>query len=85
MFPVSGAEQLKTSGAHQTRPMTSHRPAYSRFESPGPNVPSGSLAGGRNRFHRPSARALGFSSSMIGRCSQRFPDSICRATSASLG
>ena len=29
MFPVSGAEQLNTSGAHGDRPMISHNGAYS--------------------------------------------------------
>src|SRR5215831_13858739 len=36
MFPVSGAEQLKASGAIQLRPMISHKGAYSRFVSPAP-------------------------------------------------
>src|ERR1051325_7606875 len=31
MLPVSGAEQLKTSGAQRTRPMISQSGAYSRF------------------------------------------------------
>ena len=51
MFPVSGAEQLNTSGARLDLPMTSHSDAYSRFVSPAP----WSLSG-RNRFHRPAAR-----------------------------
>ena len=34
MLPVSGAEQLNTSGAHGTRPMISHSGAYSRFDKP---------------------------------------------------
>src|SRR5207247_596408 len=58
MLPVSGAEQLKTSGARGERPMISHRGAYSRFVSPAPY--SGS---GRKRFHSPAARALALSSS----------------------
>ncbi len=33
MLPVSGAEQLNTSGAQATRPMISHRGAYSRLVS----------------------------------------------------
>src|SRR5215467_13430229 len=37
MLPVSGAEQLKTSGAKSAaRPMISHRGAYSAFVSPAP-------------------------------------------------
>lgn len=36
MFPVSGAWQLKTSGAHMLRPMTSHIWAYSQLLSPAP-------------------------------------------------
>ena len=61
MLPVSGAEQLNTSGAQWTRPMISHSGAYSRFVSPAPYSLSG-----RKRFHNPAARAFGFSSSMIG-------------------
>ena len=34
MLPVSGALQLKTSGAIGERPMISHRGAYSRLVSP---------------------------------------------------
>ena len=41
--------------------MISHSGAYSRLVSPAPYSLSG-----RNRFHSPAARALGFSSSMIG-------------------
>ena len=85
MLPVSGAEQLNTSGAHQTRPMISHSPAYSRLFRPAPYFPSRLLAGGRNRFHRPASCAFGLSWSISGRCSQRFPVSICRCTSASFG
>jgi len=66
MFPVSGAEQLKTSGAHKTRPMISHRGAYSRLVRPAP-----SLDAGRNRFHSPLARAFGFSASTTGLGDQR--------------
>src|ERR671925_2060250 len=65
MFPVSGAEQLNTSGAQVTRPMISQSGAYSRLVS----VPPCDF--GRHRFHSPAARALGLSSSMIGTTSQR--------------
>src|SRR5712692_10186684 len=61
MLPVSGAEQLKTSGAMGERPMTSHRGAYSRLVRPAPRSLSG-----RNRFQRPRSRALAFSSSIMG-------------------
>lgn len=37
MLPVSGALQLKTSGAHRMRPICSHRCAYSQLVSPPPN------------------------------------------------
>src|SRR3954465_14908664 len=47
MFPVSGAEQLKTSGAQCSRPMISHSGAYSRLVS----APPCDL--GRHRFHSP--------------------------------
>src|SRR5205807_387167 len=54
MFPVSGAEQLKTSGANgDTRPMISQSGAYSTLVSPAPYSLSG-----RNRFHKPAARAV---------------------------
>src|SRR5207249_231559 len=45
MLPVSGAEQLNTSGAMGERPITSQRGAYSRFVSPAPRPLSG-----RKRF-----------------------------------
>ncbi len=61
MFPVSGAEQLNTSGAKWAqRPMISQSGAYSTLVSPAPSSLSG-----RNRFQSPAARAFGFSSSMI--------------------
>jgi len=44
---------------HITRPMISHRGAYSRLVSPAPYSDSG-----RNRFHSPAARAFGFNSSI---------------------
>src|SRR6185503_13179902 len=67
MLPVSGAEQLNTSGAHARRPMTSHSGAYSRLVS----VPPWSL--GRHKFHKPAARALGLRSSMMRVGIQAFP------------
>src|SRR3984885_8100025 len=72
MFPVSGAEQLNTSGPMGERPMISHSGAYSRLVNPAPC----SLAG-RNRFHSPAARALGFKSSMTGTGCHRFGPSQC--------
>ena len=69
MLPVSGAEQLKTSGANGgARPMISQSGAYSRLVRPAPYSLSG-----RNRFHSPSARAFAFSSSTIGVGCQRSP------------
>ncbi len=65
MLPVSGAEQLSTSGAQYTRPMISHSGAYSRFDRLPPCV------FGRHRFHSPAARALGLSSSITGTGCQR--------------
>ncbi len=59
MLPVSGALQLKTSGAMKLRPISSASGAYSSVERPAP-----SFASGRNRFHRPSAFARAFSSSI---------------------
>jgi hypothetical protein len=62
MLPVSGALQLNTSEAHDTRPMISASGAYSRLVSRVPG--SSSRRCGRNKFQRPSARAFSFSSSM---------------------
>ncbi len=61
ILPVSGAEQLKTSGAKcAQRPMSSQSGAYSTFVNPAPSSLSR-----RNRFHRPAARAFGFSASVM--------------------
>src|SRR6266446_597823 len=60
ILPVSGAEQLNTSGAITLRPIISQRGAYSRFVSPAPCSLSG-----KNKFHRPAARAFSLSSSTI--------------------
>src|SRR5579859_261006 len=79
MLPVSGAEQLNTSGAHSTRPMISQSGAYSRLVS----VPPCDF--GRHRFHNPAARAFGFSSSMIGTTSQRLLERVCACQLASFG
>src|SRR5262245_33947255 len=79
MLPVSGAEQLNTSGAQCTRPMISQSGAYSRFVS----VPPCDL--GRHRFHRPFSRALAFSSSMIGTGSQRLSLRTCAFHLCSFG
>src|SRR5258705_419445 len=59
MLPVSGAEQLKTSGAMGERPMISQSGAYSRLVRPAPHSLSG-----RKRFHTPRSRAWAFRSSM---------------------
>src|SRR5579859_2093921 len=80
MLPVSGAEQLNTSGAQPTRPMSSHSGAYSRLVRPAPSSDSG-----RNRFHRPSACASSFSSSMRATGCQRSPSATSRAKRASFG
>ncbi len=61
MLPVSGAEQLKDSGAMGERPMISQSGAYSRLVSPAPRSLSG-----RKRFQSPRSRALALSSSMMG-------------------
>src|ERR1700689_1454292 len=61
MLPVSGALQLKHSLAISERPMRSASGAYSTFARPAP-----CSASGRNRFHRPSALAFAFSSSISG-------------------
>jgi hypothetical protein len=57
-LPVSGAEQLKISGAQGARPISSANGAYSRLVSPAPNSDSG-----KNKFHKPAALAAGLSSS----------------------
>jgi hypothetical protein len=61
MLPVSGALQLNTSDAQGTRPMISASGAYSRLLRRVPG--SSSRRSGRNRFHRPAARACAFSGS----------------------
>ena len=85
MLPVSGAEQLKISAAKGTRPMISHRGAYSKFDSPcGARVDLG-----RNKFHKPAASALGLSSSTILVGTQALPlarfSAISSKNLASLG
>jgi hypothetical protein len=60
MLPVSGGEQLKTSGAMMLRPIVSQRGAYSRLVSPAPCSLSG-----KNKFRSPAARAFSLSSSTI--------------------
>ena len=59
MLPVSGAEQLKTSGAQCTRPMISQSGAYSRFV----RLPPCDF--GRQRFQSPAAFAFGFGALML--------------------
>src|SRR3954465_671324 len=71
MFPVSGAEQLNTSGAHSTRPMISHSGAYSRLVS----VPPCDL--GRHRFHKPASLAFILISSIRGTGCQRLSLRVC--------
>src|SRR3546814_5287779 len=53
MFPVSGAEQLKISGAISDRPMISQSGAYSRLVSCTPGVPTAC-----HKFQRPLLRAF---------------------------
>src|SRR5580700_4136051 len=65
ILPVSGALQLKTSGAIDERPVISAKGAYSTFVRPAPYSLSG-----RNRFHSPVARALAFKLSITGGCFQ---------------
>src|SRR3954465_13254494 len=79
MLPVSGAEQLKTSGAQCTRPMISQSGAYSRLGS----VPPCDF--GRHRFQRPAWRAFAFSSSITGTGCQRFSLRTCASHLCSLG
>ena len=77
MLPVSGALQLKTSGAQGTRPISSASGAYSMFFSPAPRCESG-----RKRFHSPAARALTFSSSTTVVGVQRAPRRVFCSTSS---
>src|SRR3954463_12556791 len=79
MLPVSGAEQLNTSGAQCTRPMISQSGAYSRLLSAPPWL------FGRHRFHKPAARAFGLSSSMTGTGCQRRSLRTCSCHLCSLG
>jgi hypothetical protein len=81
MLPVSGALQLKTSGPMNERPISSHSGAYSRLLRPAPK-----WLDGRNRFHKPCARALACSSSITGGCAQREgPAWSCSSYTRSLG
>ena len=78
MLPVSGAEQLNTSDAKPTLPISSASGAYSRLVSPAPRNSSSSCAfGGMNMFHRPSALAFFFNSSTTGITFQRSPSASC--------
>src|SRR3954471_4270625 len=79
MLPVSGAEQLKISGAQVTRPMISQSGAYSRLVS----VPLCDF--GRHRFQRPWLFAFSFSCSMIGTASQRRSLFTCSCHLCSFG
>ena len=72
MFPVSGAEQLKTSDAIPDRPICSARCEYSKFVNPAPSSLSG-----RKRFHSPAFFAFSFISSMIGGTHHLPPSSTC--------
>ena len=80
MLPVSGAEQLKTSDAKETRPICSEHSAYSNWP-----VRRRDIHPGRERWRgpgtgsRPSALALAFSSSRIGMTFQRSPSAFWRA------
>ncbi|SAL88923.1 hypothetical protein AWB68_08937 [Caballeronia choica] len=62
MFPVSGALQLNTSDAQETRPMISASGAYSILLKRVPG--SSAVRSGRKRFQSPSAFARDFRSSM---------------------
>eukprot|EP00958_Prasinococcus_capsulatus_P021355 scaffold2889_cov407-Prasinococcus_capsulatus_cf.AAC.7 len=86
MFPVSGALQLKTSGANTHWPITSHTCAYSRLERVPPYSPrkgliessiNSAVSFGIKRFHRPSALAFVFSSSIIGDTVHLLSDIAC--------
>src|SRR5688572_19743585 len=79
MLPVSGAEQLKISGAQVTRPMISHSGAYSRLV----RVPPCDL--GRHRFHNPASLAFTFNSSIKGTGCQRLSLCTCSCHSCSRG
>mmetsp|Transcript_2769 Transcript_2769/g.9347 ORF Transcript_2769/g.9347 Transcript_2769/m.9347 type:complete len:207 (-) Transcript_2769:1312-1932(-) len=67
MLPVSGALQLKSSGAQRQRPISSASVAYSRFVSPD--------SSGRKRFHRPARLASALSASSCGADVQRSGES----------
>mmetsp|Transcript_37885 Transcript_37885/g.93111 ORF Transcript_37885/g.93111 Transcript_37885/m.93111 type:complete len:319 (-) Transcript_37885:246-1202(-) len=89
MLPVSGAEQLNTSDAKGTAPISSARTAYCSLVSPPPIPPTvwapGSMSSGTQRFHSPSALALAFSSSMIFSGVQRSGPPMCSMTAGSAG
>jgi hypothetical protein len=82
MLPVSGAEQLNTSGARNgLRPMISHSGAYCMLVRPAPWSVSG-----KKRFHSPASRAITLRSSMTGGVSHGFSiASIWAAKTGSAG
>ncbi len=82
MFPVSGAEQFKASGARTgLRPVISASGAYSCTARPAPSCSSG-----RKRFHRPRLLALALSSSTMGGWWLGSPASaICSSYTGSAG
>ena len=75
MLPVSGAEQLKTSGAIGD---AAHDLAQRRVFEVGESGTE--LALRQERFQRPSPRAFAFSSSMIGGMVQRDIDAASCST-----
>ena len=65
MLPVSGALQLKISGATRLRPVISAMQPYSRFVNPAPLLPAtlpmaSSVSLGKNRFQRFKSQSLEF-------------------------
>src|SRR3546814_20100866 len=85
MLPVAGAEQLNTSDAHSMRPISSAQEAYYRLVRPGATnsklLSTGlwPASGGMKRFHKPSAFARSFTSSIIGRVFHQNGRASCRA------
>mmetsp|Transcript_19690 Transcript_19690/g.56469 ORF Transcript_19690/g.56469 Transcript_19690/m.56469 type:complete len:200 (+) Transcript_19690:2876-3475(+) len=87
MLPVSGAEQLNTSGANAHQPVSSHTGAYSRcVRAAPPQEPDGSMSLVRKKLKRSWWSASFLSSSMRGCTSRhRLSDVMCSYSTPSAG
>ena len=83
MLPVSGAEQLNTSGAHgHAAHDLGQRRVLLVGQATALFLAISAVSLGRNRFHSSCARAFGFSFSMTVSAVQRLPAAVLAASSA---